>query len=733
MNADSGASKPHFFEFGPFRYDVEARALYRGDTFVALTPKAAEMLLVLLEEAGRVVTKEILLARVWPDVIVEEGGIANNISALRKILDQGGWMDEPIATVSRRGYRFTAPVVAKSRSERSAPAAAPRSTPKITEKDTVLIADIDNQTGDASFDGSLKQALALHLAQSPYVDVLPDRRVHATLRLMGRPTDLPVNGDTAFELCRRAGAKAMVTGSIFAVGDDYVIGLQAVDPEGDILASEQARAHGKGEVIRALDKAALAMRTTLGESIASVQRYSIPLAEVATPSFEALKAYALGRSLWWEKGEAVAIPEMLRAVDLDPEFSSAYSALASMCANMGQATRAAEFMKKSYSLREKSGERERFRIESFYHDYVEGDVYQSIRSLELWQRSYPRDRMSSLNNGFQHMKLGLWDRALAHSEFAAETEASVIITSNLAITLLALERHADARTLIDRALTTGFDAFFMHQVAYHEAFLRQDVIAMRRHAIAVAGRPGEEDLLLMTEANTEAYYGRVKASRELSRRAVESAKRADAPDTAAIWQVLAALREAELGNLAVAREAAEATLALSNGRDVRLYAALAFARIGDIDRAMEIATSIDKDSPKATIAQQYWLPSIRAAKALHDKDWDAAIQLLEPTAAIELGLAEVICLGLMYPPFLRGEAYFGAGRYPEAQAEFQKLLDHPGLVLNFILAPLARLGVARSLAKQGEKVEARLRFDAFLTLWKTADPDLPQIKLAKAG
>ncbi|MFZ3321039.1 MAG: winged helix-turn-helix domain-containing protein [Usitatibacter sp.] len=722
-----------YFEFGPFRYDVEGRALYRGDSFVALTPKASELLLVLLEEAGRVVTKEQLLARVWPDVVVEEGGIANNISALRKILDQGGWSDEPIATVSRRGYRFTVPVNTRPRGGDAPKPAKARSAPKITEKDTILIADIDNQTGDASFDGSLKQALALHLAQSPYVDVLPDRRVHATLRLMGRPTDLPVNGDTAFELCRRAGAKAMVTGSIFAVGDDYVIGLQAVDTEGDILASEQARAHGKGEVIKALDTAASSLRATLGESMASVQRYSIPLAEVATPSFEALKAYALGRALWWEKGEAVAIPEMLRAVELDPEFSAAYSALASMCANMGQATRAAEFMKKSYSLREKSGERERFRIEAFYHDYVEGDVYRSVHSLELWQRSYPRDRMSSLNNGFQHMKIGRWDRALAHSEHAAETEDSVIIYSNLAIILLALERHADARALIDRTLATGFDAFFMHQIAYHEAFLRQDAIAMRRHAIAVAGRPGEEDLLLMTEANTEAFHGRLKASRELSRRAVESAKRADAPDTAAIWQVLAALREAELGNVTAAREAAEATLALSNGRDVLLYAALALARSGDGERAMRMAASIEKDHPKATLAQQYWLPSIRAAKALHDKDWDAAIRILEPTAAVELGLAEVICIGLMYPPFLRGEAFFGAGRYVEAQAEFQKLVDHPGLVLNFILAPLARLGIARSLARQGKKGEARLSYDALLTLWKTADPDLAMLGAAKAG
>jgi len=608
-----------------------------------------------------------------------------------------------------------------------------RNVPKITEKDTVLIADIDNQTGDSSFDGSLKQALALHLAQSPYVDVLADRRVHSTLRLMGRPTDLPVNGDAAFELCRRAGAKAMVFGSIFSLGDDYVIGLQAVDTEGDILASEQARAHGKGEVIAALDKAALALRSTLGESIASVQRYSIPLAEVATPSFEALKAYALGRSLWWEKGEAVAVPEMLRAIELDPDFASAHSALASMYGNMGQTTRSAEFMKKSYALRGKAGERERYRIEAFYHDYVDGDVYEAVRSLELWQRTYPRDRTASLNLGWQYAKLGRWEQALKHAAYAAETERSAILAGNLAIALLALERHAEARAVIERTLNDGFDAFFVHQLAYYAAFLQAEPVAMRRHVIAVAGRPGEDDLLLATEANTEAYYGRINASRELSRRAVESAQKADAPETAATWQAVAALREAELGNAAAAKQAADATFTLSSGRDVRLYAALAFARTGDGSRALEIVSGIEKDHPHATLAHHYWIPSVRAAHALQRKDWSEALRLLEPAAAFELATGEVTCLGMMYPAFLRGEAYMGAGRYADAQAEFQKLLDHPGLVLNFILAPLARLGVAHALAKQGRKAEANAAYEPLLAIWKGADADLEPLKDARAA
>ena len=727
MNEHTNRPGAELYEFGPFRFDVEGRTLYRGEALVSLTPKAAEMLLILLEEAGRVVAKELLGS-------ADEDGIDDDISSLRGALDAGGWSDEPIATVAGRGYRFTMPVRARSRGGAMPRAEAPpRKVPKISEKDTILVADIDNQTGDASFDGSLKQALALHLAQSPFLDVLADRRVHATLRLMGRPTDLPVNGDTAFELCRRAGAKAMVTGSIFSVGDDFVIGLQAVDTEGDILASEQARAHGKGEVIGALDKAALALRATLGEPIASVERYSIPLAEVATPSFEALKAYALGRSLWWEKGEAVAVPEMLRAVELDPGFASAYSALASMYGNIGQTTRSAEFMKKSYALRGKTAERERYRIEAFYHDYVDGDIHAAVRALELWQRSYPRDRMASLNLGWQYAKIGRWDQALQHAQYSAETERSAIIVSNLAIALLAHERLADARAVLERTLNDGFDAFFVHQLAYYTAFLRAEPVAMRRHVIAVAGRPGEEDLLLATEANTEAYYGRLDASRELSRRAVESAQRADAPETAATWQAIAALREAELGNVAAARQAADATFTLSSGRDVRLYAALAFARTGDGSRALEIVTDVEKDHPDATVARHYWIPSIRAAHALRQKDWDGALRLLEPAASFELASAEVICLGMMYPAYLRGEAYAGAGRHAEAEAEFRKLVDHPGLVLNFVLSPLARLAIARALAKQGKAAESRAAYDALLAIWKGADADLSAVKAARAG
>jgi eukaryotic-like serine/threonine-protein kinase len=402
-----------------------------------------------------------------------------------------------------------------------------------------------------------------------------------------------------------------------------------------------------------------------------------------------------------------------------------------MYGNIGQASRAAEFMKRSFNLREKSGERERYRIEAFYHDYVDGDTYKAIQSLDLWQRSYPRDRMASLNNGWMHAILGRWEQALKLTEFAAETETSAIVMSNLGIMLLALERHDEARSLLDRTLAGGFDAFFVHQIAYHAAFLRADPVAMRRHVIAVAGRPGEEDLLLSTEANTEAYYGRLKASRELSRRAVESARKADALETAALWQALVAMREAELGNAAAAKEAADATLVLSGGRAVRHYAAIAYARAGEGTRALEIAAEVDKEFPNATLSQQYWIPCIRAACALNEGKWDAALRLLESTLAIEFAFTETICVGMMYPSFLRGEAYFGAGRYVEAQAEFQRLLDHPGIVLNFILAPLARLGVARSLAKQGDKVEARVHFDAFLALWKTADPDLPQVKEAK--
>jgi DNA-binding winged helix-turn-helix (wHTH) protein/tetratricopeptide (TPR) repeat protein len=714
------------FEFGPFRFEAATRSLFQAGTYIALTPKVAETLLVLLEEAGRVVAKEQLFERVWPGVVVEEGGIANNISLLRKVLD-GGFEEGPIATVARRGYRFTVPVrlvdgseaaVAEAPRTSAAPAASVGATLPVV-RNTILVADIDNQTGDAVFDGTIRQALALHLAQSPAFDVMTDRKVHSTLGIMGRQ-GAPVVGEVALEICQRTGAKAAITGSIFTLGEAYVIGLHAVNGEnGGVLVTEQARAHGKGEVLAALDRAAIGLRTKLGESLASVRRFSQPFDEVATSSLDALKAYTIARGEWLERGEAAAKPHQLRAIALDPYFVSAYSALGLCCNNMGQMAEASQYMQKAYDMRSRATERERVRIETFYHDAVTGDVYKALDATRVWRNTYPDEATPDINAGSFHSLLGQWDKAAAATARAMDQEITVVVCSNLAIAQLALGRHDDARATLEMAFARGFDAFSLHLDAYQEAFLRADTEAMQRHVEAVLGREGEEDFLIAAQANTEAYHGRFVRARVLTRRAVESALRAQAAEMAAVWEAEAALREAEVGNHALAREGAAAALAISTGRRVNGMAGLAFARAGDAERALRTASDLARDFPQDTLVQRYWVPCIRAAVALGREDAKLALHELETAAGVELGLTFPLEGGLMYPAYLRGEALRMAGRSADAVKEFEKIVERPGLIKNFVLYPLA--------------LHASGHADRFREIWASADEDLARSRLAETA
>jgi DNA-binding winged helix-turn-helix (wHTH) protein/tetratricopeptide (TPR) repeat protein len=683
---------PAEYEFGPFRVDVARRALYREGEYIALTPKAAEILVLLLEEAGRVVTKEQLLERVWPGVVVEEGAIANNVSALRKALDPGFNGEAPIATVARRGYRFAAEVRPVDGNAAVTPAAASAASPvtpaPANARNTVLVADIENKTGDPVFDGTIKQALLLHLAQSPFIEVLSDFKVHSLLRYMNK-RGAPVVGDVALEICQRTGTKAAITGSIFAIGDDYVIGIQAVHGDtGDILLTEQARARGKNEILKALDLAAIGLRTKLGESLASVQTYFKKFDEVATSSLEALKAYTLGRREWWEHGEAAAKPHQLRAIGLDPHFASAYSALAIACNNMGETIEAQRYMQQAYELRDRMSERERTRADANYHDVVTGDIFKGIDALRAMQASPYVDATAFGNMGSLLAQGGQWDKALAAGLRAMDMEPSAIIASNVALAQLALGLTETARGTFDDAFSRGWDPFYLHLEAYQEAFLRGDEGAMKGHFDAVAGRE-EEDFLLAAAADTEAYYGRYARARELSRRAVESARRAETLEMAGSWEALAAFREAVVGNGDRACEGALAALEISDGRYVMALAGLALALGGDEARAKTCADRLDQHNPQRTIVQRNWLPCIRAALAIGKEDWKVAIDALEPAAAVELGTTLPFECGLMIAPYLRGLALQGAGREGEGSREFMKIVERPGLIRNFVLYPLA--------------------------------------------
>jgi eukaryotic-like serine/threonine-protein kinase len=422
-----------------------------------------------------------------------------------------------------------------------------------------------------------------------------------------------------------------------------------------------------------------------------------------------------------------------RAAELDPNFALAYRWLAGTYSVLGQSTRSREYAKKAFDLRGRVSERERYSIDAFYYAFVTGELANATQVYELWKQSYPRDDTPVRNLADVYMRLGQWGKALQETQDAMRMEPNSAVTnSNLAWTQLALNRTAEARTTVEQALARKLDTPLLRLPLYQVGFLLGDQETMQQQLAWAAGRPGEEDWLLSAHSDTEAYFGRLAKARELSQRAIGSALRADAKETAALWQVNAALREAEFGNAVSARQNAQAALTLMPGKDVRSVAALALARAGDAAQAQKLAESLNKDLPQDTIVQGYWLPSIRAAIELKTKNTGSAVEILGTVAPYELGQNEPFQEGMMYPAYLRGEAYLLARQGKEAAAEFQKFIDHRGVVLNFPLGALAHLGLARAYALQGDTAKARAAYQDFLTLWKDADPDVPVLQQAKA-
>ena len=607
-----------------------------------------------------------------------------------------------------------------------------RATP-LTEKDTVVLADFDNKTGDAVFDDTLKQALAVDLEQSPFLSILSDRRMEETLRLMGRSPKDHVTRDLAQELCLRTGSKAFLLGSISNLAGQYVVSVDAIGcSSGDTLAKQAEQASSKLEVLKAVDRAAASLRKSLGESLASVQAFEVPV-EATTASLEALKAFSMGVVTTRTQGDAAAIPFYKHALELDPNFAAAYASLGLSYGNLNQANMAAENLKKAYALRDKVSEREKYRISSMYSTSVTGELEEATQAYELWSKSYPHDAVPAGNLGDIAAKLGQYDKAIALTEEAMRIDPNVVVSyANLAADLLALNRPDEAKRLLAQAQERKLDGDYLHQEMYYQAFLQSDTAEMERQLSWAAGKPGAEDLLLSFQSDTEAYYGRLKSAQVFTRRAIGSAVRADSKETAAMWQANASLREAEFGNFANARQAASDALALSSGRDVRLFAALAYARIGESARSKTMIADLEKNYPSDTLMKVYWLPTLKGALELSANHPEQALVFLEAALPYELGQPPQLQVGTMYPVYLRAQAQLAIHNGAAAAAEFQKFLDHRGVILNFPLGTLARLGLARAYALQGNAAKARASYQDFLTLWKDADPDIPILKEAKA-
>jgi serine/threonine protein kinase/tetratricopeptide (TPR) repeat protein len=606
----------------------------------------------------------------------------------------------------------------------------------LTDKDTIVLADFANTTGDPVFDDTLNQALATDLQQSPFYNILPDRRAHDTLKLMGISSDKRLTPDLAQEVCQRTASKAMLVGSISSLGSQYVIGLNAVDCQtGESVARERAQASRKEDVLGAVDQVATKMRGKVGESLSTIQRYDTPLALATTPSLDALKAYSLAVKAQNEKGALAAIPLYKNAIELDPNFARAYSGLGIAYKNQGEFDLANQNFQKAYDLRHRASERERYVITAAYYTNVTGEIEKANQTYELWSQAYPRSSIPHNNLAVNYSTLGQYDKALAETQEALRLNPdNGVYYNNLMQFYTALDRLSDAKATYARAISHKIDYPHLHHQRYALAFLEGDSSEMQTQVAWAIGKRGEEDSLLSYQSDTEAYAGHLAKARELSRRAVDSSIHSDAKETAAEWQMGAALREAEFGNAAQARALTTSALALAPTRDVRILAALAFVRAGDPDRAQKMADDLQQQNPLNTRIISYWLPSIRAAIELDRKNPTHAIELLETALPYELGAPppQTIVGASLYPAYLRGQAYLQLHQGTQAAAEFQKLIDHRGIVVNGPLGVLAHLGLARAYILEGNATEAHNNYQSFLTLWKDADPDLVLFNTAKA-
>jgi eukaryotic-like serine/threonine-protein kinase len=600
----------------------------------------------------------------------------------------------------------------------------------LTEKDTVVIADFVNTTGDPVFDGTLKQALAVQLEQSPFLHILPESRIREALGFMGRQPGERITGDVAREIGLREGAKAVLNGSISSLGSSYVVTLSAVNAQsGDSLASEQVEAPNKEQVLKAIDSGASSLRAKLGESLGSVHEFAKPLEQATTSSLEALQAFSLGQVQHQGLHDDRAIPYLKRAVELDPNFAMAYATLGVVYGNLGAKTLNREAMNKAFDLRDRTSEREKLYISAHYYEAT-GEVEKAASIYEQWKQAYPRDNVPDDNLALLYAALGQPDKALANSLQAMQIDAKdVFAYQNVAGSYVGLGRYDEARAINEQAVARKTNSFSTILIDYTLAFIRGDQAAMKRNLDSVAGT-GDEPYLLGLESNGEYFEGRVREAREVNNTAVKKLEQ-QSKDFAASTRVTEGAIEAEFGNTEEARRQTQAALALSGDKSIQSQAAEVLARTGDTARAEKIAAELAKQNPADTVLNAGLIPIIRAAIDLQKKQPALAVEALEPAKPYELGAGPTSALDF-WPIYLRAEAYLDLHDPVKALAEYQKIADHRGVSPTSPLYILARLGTARAYAQQGDSGKARAAYQDFFGAWKNADPDVPVLKQARA-
>ncbi len=762
------------YRFGRFEVDDREFRLSEDGTPVQVEPKVLRLLVYLIEHRNRLVRKQELLDAVWQDAMVTENALTRAIGLLRKALND---THNPryIETVPTAGYRFLANVTAVEENP-AAPAAtqtqpvtvpaehrAGARTPNwwiavpvvlsailiaaiagifvyrhhgkkiLSEKDTIVLADFDNSTGDPVFDATLRRGMAVQLEQSPFLSLIPDDRIQQVLREMSQPADMRLTPAIAREICERTSSAAVLDGSIALLGSQYVLGLRAKDCQsGKVLAEEQVQAARKEDVLNALDRMAGKFRTQVGESLATVEKYDTPLAEATTSSLEALKAFSLGVNKVRAGANTEALPLLSRAVELDPNFAAAYANMSGVYFIQREPGLAAENIRKAYELRDRVSERERLWIEGSYYWRATGELEKAVSSFDLFQQTYPRDSSAPNTLGNLYVRLGNGEKAEQEYREALRLNPNAPANyQNLGAVVVSLNRFDEAEAVYKLSDERHLPYQGRPKSLYLLAFLKGDQARMAQLAASVRGKRSAEDAMLGAQADTEAWYGRMKAARVFTQRSMDAALDNDAKETAAGHQSAAALFEAESGEWERGRADANAAIRLAPNRDVRLTAALALAQADDTASAEKLASGIDKDFPVDTLVQKYWLPTIRAAIAVQRKDPNRAIELLEPARGFDLVGGTNLLNASLFPVYVRGEAYLMLHDGKRAAAEFQKYIDHRGLVRNAPIAMLARLGLARAYAMQGDIIKARTAYQVFLTAWKDADSDVPILQEAK--
>jgi len=745
--------------------DVRAGELRKQGARIKLQEQPFHVLTVLLQQPGEVVTREELRNQNWPaDTFVDfDNSLNTAINKLREALGDSADSPRFIETLPRRGYRFLAPVTGADGTTRGTAAgvsvAAPPRNQKIvvtaavvvlaagaiggllwdsrrgrvlTEKDTIVLGDFANSTGDAVFDGTLREGFSVQLQQSPFLSLVSEDGIQQTLQMMGQPTNVRLTPQIAREVCQRTNSTAALDGSIALIGTRYTLILKAVNcVNGDLLASTEAQANDKTHVLDALGKAALEMRRRLGESLSTVQKYNTPLEQATTPSLEALQAYSLGwRALNEDADSAAALSFWQRAVQLDPNFAAAYDSLGSEIEYIGTAL-AVENTRKAFELRKHVSERERLIIEGDYYSTVAGDLTKARRTYMLGEQIYPREVFIRNSLGVLYNALGQYEAGLKEDREAFRLAPYTINYRFLIHTYLLLNRGEDAAALAREARGKGPESA-LGAILYSLAFYRNDTAEMGRQAAAVAGKTGDEDLLLALEADTAAYFGHLGRARELSRQASNSAKRAGENEPAVTYEAVAALREGLFANADKAVQRTALAKERSGGPDKYYAVVLALAYAGDASQ--ELADKFNESFPENTVVQFNYLPTLRAKLALSHANPQQALADLEVAAPYELGSPTSWFYNWpnLYPVYVRGEAYLAAHSGSEAAAEFQKILDHRGIVFNEPIGALAHLQLGRAYALQGDTAKSRAAYHDFLTLWKDADPDIPIFKQAKA-